>query len=275
MNNANGTSNVLLSDLYKLKKLKSVWIALIIIFALIFFTYSAYWIGMRTATMVDDPETQAQMLALFDELHSSLLFGTYSIGGIELFIAIVACIFIGKDFSCGAISIQTARGVSRKKTYFSKWLTLVILLVGYICFSLLISGVLFAIDGKSASFEANDFAILMRNFALQILCGIASVSMFTMVAFLTRSSGSAIGTCVGAYIVLNLLIGIITAVVGITGKATSSEWTIFLPLQQSDLAGTNAKLGTTQLVAVIVMPIVYATASTLIGYFTFEKRDIK
>ena len=79
----------------------------------------------------------------------------------------------------------------------------------------------------------------------------------------------------GAYIVLNLLIGIITAVVGITGKATSSEWTIFLPLQQSDVAGTNAKLDTTQLVAVIVMPIVYATASTLIGYFTFEKRDIK
>ena len=90
MNNANGTSNVLLSDLYKLKKLKSVWIALIIIFALIFFTYSAYWIGMRTVSMVDDPETQAQMLALFDELHSSLLFATYSIGGIELFIAIVA-----------------------------------------------------------------------------------------------------------------------------------------------------------------------------------------
>lgn len=41
------------------------------------------------------------------------------------------------------------------------------------------------------------------------------------------------------------------------------------------IASTVGKLTKAQTVAVTVMPIAYTVISTLIGYFTFAKRDIK
>lgn len=275
--NKNSFGCTLSSDFFKIKKLKSVWIALIIMFTLVLISYAAYWIG---ANYVENSDFGGEEVAkqeanlLLSQLKNSLLFGAASTVRIELFIAIIVCIFIGKDFSCGFVSILTARGTKKADSYFSKWISLVSLFTAFLCFAFILNGIFFALDGNGA-LNGDEIGRLFRNFGLQLLCGIASVSIFTMIAFLARSTGSSIAVCVGAYVVLAVLISIITTVLAYEGKTDSSTWAYYMPLQQMTVACSYDKLDNAQLVAVTVMPIVYTAVSTVIGYFTFDARDIK
>ncbi len=276
MNN-NSFALTLTSDFYRLKKLKSVWISLIVMFALIFFTFAIYWIGIKVVEgqAGDAPEMDGTM-QFMNSLIINLLYGSSSIANVELFIAIVACIFIGKDFSCGYIALTTARGTKRVNTYFSKWLSLICLFVLYVCFALLVSGIFYAISGSPGGFTSEKFGILMRNFSLQLLAGVASVSLFVMINFLCRSSGTSIATSIAAYLLLRIIVSVIETVLSISDAGgTKTDWTIFLPLQQMNISASADKLSTAQIVAATVMPVVYTAVSTLIGFFTFEKRDIK
>ncbi len=265
------------SDFFKLRKLKSVWIALIIMFCLILVSYAVYWIGVQSINDMEineetDETFKNDMFDLMQTLKDTLLFGSTSTASIEFLMAIIVCIFIGKDFSSGAISLSVAKGTKRKNAYFSKWITCVCLFVAYAIFSLIISGIFRTFDGESA-LNSGEFAMLLRNFALQILCGIATISIYVMITFLARGTGSSIAITIGAYVLLNIAISIIST--AITSPNTNEDWILFMPLQQSTIACTYGKLTPTQIVAVVVMPIVYTAISTIIGYFTFEKRDIK
>ena len=273
---------MMLADYYKLKKLKSVWIGLIVMFLLLLLGYCAYWVGIKIVESRPinpaDPEAdimKEQTIEYLKTIRMSMLYGSTSTVRIELFVAIIACIFIGKDFSCGATAIYTARGTRRAQTYFSKLFSLITLFVAYSCIMLIFSGIFSSFDGRLGAFGKAEFAMLMRNFFLQLLCGIASISIFTMIAFLTRSSGAALATNIGLYVVLGIVIGLISIITSIDGNENSDKWAYFLPLQQMSIASTVGKLTKVQKVAVTVMPIVYTVISTLIGYFTFAKRDIK
>lgn len=274
----NSFSLALTSDVYRLRKLKSVWISLIIMFVLTFLSFAAYWIGIRivNATPPEQAPEIGATVHFLNAFATSMLFGASSTANVELFIAIVACIFIGKDFSCGYIALTTARGTKRVNTYFSKWLSLVCLLIVYMCFALLLSGIFFAISGSPGGFTGANFATLMRNFALQLLAGIASVSIFVMINFLCRSTGTSIATSIALYLLLNIIVSVITTILSIDNSdGNNLDWTIFLPMQQTSIATSADKLSTAEVVAATVMPIVYTAIATLIGYFTFEKRDIK
>ena len=270
MTKTNSMSNVMLADYYKLKKLKSVWIGLIVMFLLLLLGYCAYWAGIRIVESRPinpaDPEADImkdQTIAYLGTIRTAMLFGSTSTVRIELFVAIIAT------------AIYTARGTKRAQTYFSKLFSLITLFVAYSCIMLIFSGIFSSFDGRLGTFGKAEFAMLMRNFFLQLLCGIASISIFTMIAFLTRSSGAALATNIGLYVVLGIVIGLIAMITSIDGNENSDKWTYFLPLQQMAIASTVEKLTKVQKVAVTVMPIVYTVISTLIGYFTFAKRDIK
>ena len=276
--NKNSFACTLSSDFYKLKKLKSVWIALIIMFTLALISYAAYWVGAKYFTSLDfggEEYAKQEAIALLAQMRKALLFGSSSTVQVELFVAIIACILIGKDFSGGSVAVLTARGEKRIDNYFSKWVTIYVLYVAYVCFALVISGIFYAIDGKGGAFTGAEFDMLMRNFGLQLLCGMASVSIYVMIGYLARSTGSSIAISLCSYIMLSIVISLITTIVGIDGKEHSNAWTYFMPLQQSSIASAYGKLSSTQIVAVTVMPVVYTAVSTLIGYFTFDARDIK
>lgn len=274
----NRMSCVLASDFYKVKKLKSVWIALALIFALSLLLFAVYMICMATfdSWTPSDPEESQMKLVLTDtmlQLGKSYIFGSVSVCGVELFVAIICCIFIGKDFSNGAISLNIARGASRTHVYFSKFIVICTLVVAYSAFSLVICGILAAIGGYAGNFTGAEFGMLMRNFFLQILAGISSASIFVMIAFLCRSSGASIACSIGAIIVLNIIVSIILNFTVATESSTA--WTYFIPFGQMDAASVYGKWSTEQIVSTTVMPIVYTAVSTAIGYLTFEKRDMK
>lgn len=274
----NDMARTLHGDLFKLSKLKCIWIALIIMFCLILISYSAYWIGVQSIESTDfgtedgSEDFKDNMLDSLNALKDTLLFGSTGAASIEFLMAIIICIYIGKDFTCGSIALVTARGTKRRHTYLSKLVICVCLFIAYAIFALVTSGIFRSFDGNGALADG-EFGMLMRNFFLQLLCGISSISIFVMIAFMARSTGSSIAITIGSYVLLNIVISIIATITARPGL--SEDWTYFFPLQQSNIASTYGDLSTTQIVAVTVMPVLYTALSTLIGYFTFDKRDIK
>lgn len=269
------------SDLFKVSKLKSIYVALILIFVLALIMFAVVWIGANVIDMVpsetpEDTIAKEQGAMELRALSNTYIYSSVSICSIELFTAIICCIFIGKDFSCGGIALAVARGQQRRNIYFSKLLTMALLVVAYSAFSLLLCGILTAITGYQGAFTGRDFAMLMRNFFLQILCGISSVSIFTMIAFLCRSAGASLATSIGAYVLIGIISGIIAVVIGVTSPdGASSTWTYYLPLSQMDIAASYGKWSVSQTVCVSVMPVVYTALSIAIGYSSFKKRDVK
>lgn len=281
------------SDLFRLKKLKSIFVALVLIFLLLFLTFAVCWIGYSLTDRIDviegEPneegvvvdengnagmtqEGKDAMLFLFDTLNEQNLFSSGSIASIEFFMMIIVCIFVGKDFSNGTVRLMISRGTNRVRAFFSKWISLAILVTAYSIFALVICGILYAFK-NSGGFTGHDFGILMRGFALQLLVNLASMSIFFMIAFLCRSSGASLGVSIGLYIVLQVALSIISTVIEISGGSTT--WIMFMPLQQMSVAASAETYSTAQLCAVIIMPLVYIGLSFGIGLGTFLKRDIK
>lgn len=264
------------SNFYRLSKLKSIWIALAIMFGLILLSFSIYWFTLNIIPQTVDGDFYARQQETVLTQGRSLLFGSSSTISLGLFVAIITCIFIGNDFSGGYIGIMSAKGTSRATTYFSKWLTMVILTIAYVLFSVLFCGIFYSFTTYDTVFTATDFVYLMRNIALQILSAISIVSIFVMIAFLTRSKGSSMAVSLLSYILVDVVVSIISAVLLVTNSENySNKWTYFMPFMQMDVACTVGKLGTIEIIAGVIMPIIYTAISLIIGYFTFERRDIK
>lgn len=283
---------ILSSDLFRLKKLKSVFVALILMFLILTLIFAVSWIGLNLTDRLEVGEGVAEvngvtvdadgnpvitqqdkdeMAALFTQNIRDTLFASGSASLIEIFMMIIVCIFVGKDFSNGTMRLLISRGTNRLHAFFSKWLSMAILVVIYSLFSLLICGILFSI--KNGGFGSSDFGTLARCFFLQLLVNLSLMSIFFMIAFLCRSSGAALGMSIGLYIILQLVLTVISTVSEISGGSTA--WVAFMPLQQMSVATSSEAYSTTELCSVIIMPIVYIAVSIATALATFLKRDIK
>jgi len=276
-NNDNAMTCVIKADLFKLKKHKSVYIGLAVMFAMILIVYCIYWIGtaiIENAHPADQSalEMQQELLKLLSPLGRQSLAGFSETCSMSLFVSIIACIFIGKEFSNGTMRIAVSRGANRIRLYFSKWISLAVLTVAYYVIVILVCGIFTAIKGYGLPFDGAQFGLLMRCFALQLLCNLSTMSIVVMIAFLCRSSGASLGATIGAYIALSMIFGIAATVSGLSGNA---DWIMFMPLQQGTVASSLAKFSATELCAVLIMPVAYAAIATSIGIITFIKRDIK
>ncbi len=280
-------SMCLASDLFRVKKLKSVFVALILMFLILFLTFAVCWVGSNLVSKVEVSETPSiegetaptitqeekdGLLAALDSVINDSLMGSGAICLMEFLVMIITCIFVGKDFSNGTMRILVSRGANRVHLFISKWLTMAILVVAYSLFALLVSGILYAFK-NDGSFTGYDFGILMRCFSLQLLCNLASMTISLMIAFLCRSSGSALGVSIGLYIILSVALSIISTVVSLSGG--NQDWMMFMPMQQMNVAASAGSYSTDQLCAVIIMPIVYIAIAFAVGVSTFVKRDIK
>lgn len=264
------------SDFYRMSKLKSVWVALALMFGLILLSFAVYWFTLNVIpNSIDGNFYVVQQRTVLTQ-GRALLYGSTSTISISIFMAIITCIMIGSDFSGGFVSIMSAKGTQRATTYFSKWLTLVLLAIGYVLFGVLLSGIFYSFATYDTAFTAQDFGYLVRNIALQILAIVSLVSIFVMIAFLTRSKGSSMAVALLSYLLIDIVIGIISAVLLISkGEDYSVTWTYFMPFMQMSVASTIGSMESIEIVAGVVMPLVYTAVSSLIGYFTFAKRDIK
>ncbi|MDE5601703.1 MAG: ABC transporter permease [Clostridia bacterium] len=276
MNN-NDMTRLIQSDLFKLKKHKSVWIGMAVMFAIILFQFCIYWIAMlvtdEAGSIVDGEDMQIVITAAY-ALGRGILAGYSDTAMISLLALIITCIFIGKEFSSGWMRVTVSRGANRIKLYFSKWLSLASLILVYSVFAFLVCGIFTSFRGYGIEFDGHQFGLLMRCFFLQILCNLSAMSIAMMIAFLMRSSGGSLGVCIGLSIGFNLIISIVHGVSMLNGNI-SPDWITFMPLQQTTVAASLEQLTATQICAVVIMPIVYTAIAMAVGLISFIKRDIK
>lgn len=270
---------LLKADLFKLKKHKSVWIGVAVMFAMILLQFSIYWLGLMAIDSFSgieeaDPESANAAVGALKMIGRTMLADYSGTAMISLLTLIITCIFIGKEFSNGTVRILVSRGSNRIKLFFSKWISLACLIAAYSVFAFLVCGIFTSFKGYGIPFTGHEFGMLMRCFVLQILCNLSSMSIALMIAFLVRSSGGSIGACIGFYIGFSIVLGILSTVSIFSGNM-NTDWVIFMPLQQSSIAGSLGKLSTMQTCAVSIMPIVYGAIAIAIGLVTFLKRDIK
>ena len=265
LNSSNSFVNTLRSDLYKLGKMKSVYIAAAIMFGLILITF----VSVVALARLSDTDSQADVLSLFG---SSILFGFAKSANIELLVTIIIGIFIGKDFANGTVRLTVARGGNRLQIYFSKLISITVLILGYMIGSLLICGILTAIIGYSEPFTSLIFARLMRTFGLTFVALFASASIYLMVAFLTRTPGAALGASIGIYILLSIVISIIVVILESRGF---NDAAMYFPLQQLSYSVSDQPMTVADAMKLLFMPIAYALVANFVGIFTFLKRDIK
>ncbi len=265
--------NILKADLFRLSKHKSLWIAGIIMFGLLFLIYCTFWISIGVSKAAEEAGDIVLMEDFFLSLGRTTLAGFSDFSMMTLLVAIITCIFVGKEFSNGTIRSLVSRGANRVRLYFSKWISLTLLILVYSVCAILVCGIFTAFGGYGIEFTAKQFGLLMRAFALQTLCNVSTMSLVLALCFLCRSSGSSLGATIGIDIGLSTLISIIVVVCSISEADTS--WIYFMPLQQMQLAISLEKLSTVQICAAVIMPIVYGVIGTVIGVCTFAKRDIK
>lgn len=311
---SNSFANTIKSDFFKLGKMKSVYIGAAIMLALILISFAVFWVSAGKAeravdaaqshydaVMADSSSTSEQKAEASQELeltksdlektlkdsHSNL-FNFASLINLELMLAIIIGIFVGKDFSDGTVRLFVARGANRIQMYFSKLIVLATLTFGYMACSMLICGVLTAVKGYGEAFTGLEFARLMRTFGLSYVAIMSAVSIFLMIAYLTRSSGAALGASLGAYILIGVIVSILSvrfAIVSIIGGITGDDDALlqdkmyqtitYLPLQQLSYCISDGKMPVTEAMKFLFMPIAYTLISSFVGIITFKKRDIK
>lgn len=269
--------NILISDLFKLKKHKSVYIALAVMLGVTLILFVMLWaLGVsleKLSSGSDDLELVVSTRTTLALLSQTLLTGFSDGAMVAPLFAIVIGLFVGGEFSSGSVRLQVARGSSRAKLYFSKLITLCSLLFVYLAICIVFSGILTAVRGYGeGGFSNEDLKIVVRNFFLQLLSQISMASIGVMFAFLTRSKNATIGIMLALLIGLDTVFGLLY---GLEMLNVNTDWIMFMPLQQLSVACSSTKLTSLQLVAVIVMPTVYASCSTLLGIFDFRRRDIK
>ena len=285
----NSFANTLRADFYKLGKMKSNYIGAAIMFALILISFAVFWLQVADANKVaDDAEREAAVAAVMANAHSNL-FSFASLINLELMTAIIIGIFVGKDFSNGTMRLAIARGASRMQMYFSKFIVVAVLLAGYMLGALLICGVFTAIEGYGTpAFDGLQFARLMRTFALSYVALLSAGSIFLMLAFLTRSSGAALGASLGFYILIGVVVSIVSvrfAIVSIIGEIGGDDEALqqdklyqalsYIPMQQLSYCISDKPMKVADAMKLLFMPIAYTLLSSFVGIFTFIKRDVK
>lgn len=253
-------SGLLKSDFYKLSKMKSFPICLLIALAL---AVGSIFMLDYTAQFVDMGTYNA----------SNTMLSTFA-GDSKIFIAIVVSIFAASEFGFGTIKNIASRGFSRIGIYFSKLIgACVIALVIQLVYSVAYTGtaaIMWGFGEVSASFWPETLKII----GLEILLTLAYTSVFVMVSMLIRQSGAAIAInlCITMQFI-NLFVQLAQAGLHkiFNVEVALSDYLLSTNAANLVSGGVTSEMMTRSLLVGIVYFVVFA----LLGLWSFQKRDIK
>lgn len=168
--------NLIFSDLYKLRRLKSFWVCLLINIGL----------GMANVLLIqftnDGAPNGMGALEYFPRCFST---------STPLFACISISIFAAGEFGYGTMKNIASHGFRRSAIFFSKtlvgWLISLLYIVSYFLFTFFPALIFWGTGTASETFVTDALVIA----ALQILLTLAFSTLFTAVAFLLRQSGGA------------------------------------------------------------------------------------
>lgn len=168
--------NLLSSDWYKLRRLKSFWVCLVINMGL----------GLANVLLIQYSNGGAP-----DGMGALEYFPRCFSTSTPLFACISVSIFAAGEFGYGTMKNIASHGFRRGAIFFSKtlvgWLISLLYIVGYFLFTFFPALIFWGVGTASETFVTD--ALLIA--ALQILLTLAFSTLFTAVAFLLRQSGGA------------------------------------------------------------------------------------
>lgn len=253
-------SGLLRSDFYKLSKMKSFPICLLIALAL---AVGSIFMLDYTAQFVDMGTYNA----------SNTMLSTFA-GDSKIFIAIVVSIFAASEFGFGTIKNVASRGFSRIGIYFSKLIgACVIALVIQLVYSVAYTGtatIMWGFGEVSASFWPETLKII----GLEILLTLAYTSVFVMVSMLIRQSGAALA--INLCITMQFIYLFVQLAQAGLHKLFNVEVALSDYLLSTNAAGlVNGGATPEMMTRSLLVGIVYFVVFTLLGLWSFQKRDIK
>lgn len=266
-------ANLLRADFYRLWKTKSYYVCAAVAAALAIFgaVMTQVSINIMKAAVKTEPELQQSVDKMVENT---------KIGGIgymstcmsdnlvPLLIAIVVSLFVCLYFSSGAI--KNTHGFGRSEIYGSIFITCsvsaLIMMAVYMLFSFAAASVLWGV-GKVDTSTVLDFLKILGTVSLLM---IGCVSLFLMVAVLIRSNGGTIAINIGSFIVIPLLLNIINSLLIKSDVILPKYWIVNAGAYVAQLKPVNDDI-----IRSLIVAGCYIVATTAIGLFTFQKRDIK
>jgi len=264
---------LLRADFYRLWKTKSYYICIAVAAAIAIFgaVMTQVSINMMKAAAKTEPSMQQSVDALTATTKQGGIgyLGTCMNGNfIPLLIAIVVSLFVCMYFSSGAI--KNAHGFSRSEIYGSTLIvcsvSALIMMVAYMLFSFAAASVLWGVGKVDTDIVLG----LLKMIGTESLLMIGCVSLFVMVAMLIRNSGGTIAINIGSFIVVPILLGIINGLLLKSDVVLSKYWIANAGNFVAQLNPANDDI-----IRSLIIAGCYIVASTAIGLFTFQKRDIK
>ncbi|MBK5446946.1 ABC transporter permease [Peribacillus sp. TH24] len=246
--------NLVKSELFKLGKNRSFWTLIYIIFAwAIVYPILIFFVSGTASVTVKE---------LF--LDTALWGNNYVI---KLAPCILAGFFISSEYSIGTIKSITSSGNSRIRIYFSK---LMVFSIGAIIISLILPIVMTGVGAILFDFnEMPDLAYFFRTIGLISIYAAAFSSIMALVSIIFTDSGKTIGFLLifflsfhGILFALSLKISFIEIIL---------NYSVFKLL--FDIPKFN--LENSELLTLVLVPILTYVVFGLLGSFVFQKKEIK
>ena len=275
------------SDFYKLFRMKSFYICGLIAAVLA-------GLGIFAANAMD--KMQYAMYGL-EDMFVSQYTGIYSLAlglnSATLFVTILVSMFVPGEFKFGTIKNIVPSGISRMGVYFSKFIVTIFISVAY---SLLCAAAAFITGCCLAGvgdFDRNIFLDILEIFGLFLLSQIALQSIFQMMGFLIRSTGWTIGVNIAIFAFLpSMVLTLIDFAVNswlapvvasvdwlnswlkIENFSSNDYWPLPYLSEFSNIDILHMDFFQPILTRGLIVCAVYIVIATVIGLWTFQKRDI-
>ncbi len=263
---------ILRAQFYRLWRMKSFYVCVAVgaAFAVLGIIIMQAEMGMYKSMVT----TQPQLQLTIDNISASIKEGGVGrlaacMGGnlIPILIGIVISLFICMDISSGAI--KNAHGFRRSEFYFATLIVTCVLSVIMTLIYMLSSFVAGSIAWGTGTINKDVILNILKLVGIQNLLIVGCASLFVMVAFLIRNSGGTIAVNLGSLIIVSLILTLISPLFE-KDFLIDQYWI-------GDAISFVAKLNITNddIIRSLIVAGCYIVIPTVIGLFTFQKRDIK
>ena len=271
-------SEVFRSDLFKLRKIRSFRVCLIVAFVLGLLMSVLYYIAWQELNKTMEEtlmyieslgDYSKVVMEAMDVLPSDNLWSYVNVSLCDLNVlyiaAVVIGIFVGSEYSMGTIRNALTRGFSRNGVYFSKLTCAVIAMfltvLSYTLGSFLSGCIMF---GFTSSVPAGQMLLCIALYALLFM---AVASFYSMLAVITKKTGYAIALAMLIPILVTALINIIK--IGNQDFGNVSRFWIF-----ETITNTQKLVLSGEGYIPAISGAIYLTLSSTIGLVVFRKQSI-
>jgi len=258
---------LLKTEFFKVRKVKSVKIALLIAVVFAFINIFLMKIAEKFMGNLDIPEG---FNFSFDATGRSVFLNSFSLfNNFGIIIPIIICIYVGQEFSYGTIRNKLIAGAKRYEIYLANAIIasifgLVLFLV-YAGIGLLLS---FPILGYGKTFNTSEFFFVLKVFGLGCLLFLFSISLSVFLTFILKNQAFALL----ANIIIMMVGSAVMTLAGLNGNL--DKVFTFIPFYQA-LKLTTGIIDSGLVLKIVITNILLIGALNLGGILVFKKADLK